>query len=115
MRAGRYDFQAFAGSSFGPVTLVCKDANGDPVDLTGYTAHAQVRVAAGEDVLLDLSPQVTDAAVGEVTLPVVAPATTTGLAAGVYRWDFILKDASGAVTAPVLEGRFKVSNKISEA
>lgn len=115
MKAGRHDFTLTIGSTFGPITFTGKDANGDPADLTGYTAYAEVRTSSGSTVIIDLSPEITDELGGEITIPAITDEATAGLTAGKYQWDMLLEDSSGAVKTPILEGRFTIKNKITNS
>jgi len=49
--AGRYDIQMRTNETFS-MQLVYKDRNKLPIDITGYTAHMQVRNKPGGNVLI---------------------------------------------------------------
>jgi hypothetical protein len=56
MKAARLDLLLRPGATFIGRIFICLDANGDPVDLTGYLPFAQVRLDPLQSVLLDLHP-----------------------------------------------------------
>lgn len=56
MPAVNFDFEVEQGTDYNQL-YIKKDGNGDPVNLTGYTAHMQVRARPGAPVLLDMSTE----------------------------------------------------------
>ncbi len=113
--ATRYNFTIEQGASL-TRPFVWKDGNGDPVDLTGYTARMQVRpTVQSSTVLLELTTangRITlGGANGTVTL-VISPQTSAGITwrRGVY--DIELMSADGTVTR-FLEGEIQVSREVT--
>lgn len=113
----------YQGDDYAAVVTVL-DSNGQPADLTGYTAQAQIR----HDVA-DVAPTVVIEIPTTITLPnqitlAVAHVFTTPLS-GPYKWDLQITDASNIITTllygPVQvilevtrEGALQSDAKISE-
>ena len=91
------------GITFGPIVITCSDASGDPLDLTGWTAHAQARVKPGAALAFDVGPEITGATDGEITLAMTDTQTNL-LTAGVYQWDLVLENTDGDRLGPYLAG-----------
>jgi hypothetical protein len=82
-----------------------------PVDLTGVTVKAEIRVATGAPTLATLNLTVTPP---NIVLAELDPAQTRPLPTSA-RWDFQLTDdASGRVTT-IIAGPVKVSGDITES
>lgn len=107
---GPYSLTIYRGDTYSwRFVLWQDDAHTVAVDLTGWTARAQVRCAPGGPVMADLDvaielPQT-------VTLHLDA-ATSAGLANG--RWDLQLDDGGGNVRT-VLAGRVDVGPDVTVA
>jgi hypothetical protein len=117
MTPGAYNLTMTRGCRFpasGSIVLQLIGGSG-PVDLTGMTFEAQVRIQSGDTVILDLDPVVTNAAIGEVSLTSFSDEETSLYEAGVYQWDLIRSDVSNVVTGRYLAGQFYIVNKISES
>ena len=70
------------------LSFTCKAANGDPADLTDYSAYAVVKSSPADDTpVLDLDPQIETPASGVITINV----DTSTVPAGVYGWDIVVK------------------------
>lgn len=81
--------QAYSGATL-TLSFTCKDENGDPVDLTGFSARAEVReTISSDDVLLDLAPTIPDPTDG-VILVDIADTETADIPAGSYVWGLVL-------------------------
>lgn len=93
-------------------------ANDNPTDLTGYAAEATVRRSEkpGAEIVLDLNPSVTNAPIGEVTIPGISKADTFLLKyIGDFRWDFVLRLIStGERFGPFARGQFVISDNITQ-
>ncbi len=88
-------------------------ADDHTVDLTGFTAQAQVRRNSTSDVVLDLNPSVTDPANGEITIPGIATAVTQDFDfVGTFQWDLILV-SGGERPGPFVKGPFVVTDNIT--
>lgn len=85
----------YRGASF-ILGVVVKDSNGDPYDLTGATARAEVRrrAAPTAELVLDLEPTITLAPGGVISINVSA-AATAGLEPQTAKWDLIVDTAGG--------------------
>lgn len=110
---GKVHIVVYAGLSFGPLTIRCLDGNGAPVSLTGYTPYAQVRDPDTGTLKLDLSPVISDAADGEITMN-PSDEDTTGAGLGKWKWDLILENPSGDLIGPIVEGNASILAKISK-
>ena len=91
--------------------------NGNPVNLTGYTARLQARANRSFDPMLSLTSGTGGgitlaAADGRVTI-VISADTTAGLHAGKHKYDLELESAGGEVTR-LVKGMFTVSEGITE-
>ena len=94
-RAPRVDLYLEQGADFAQ-PLVYRNSDGTPVDLTGYTAAAQVRKSVGSATVA-LALTVTLGADGAITLSAPAAATeAVAIDKGV--WDLELTAPGGAVT-----------------
>ena len=101
--------------TFGPIVIVCKDSAGTVVNVTGWTAYAEVRKKPEDTTaILNLAPVVSNGAAGEVTIPAIANSTTKTLPAGAYLWDFILQKPTGERLGPFISGRFIIGSKITQ-
>ena len=81
--------QAYSGATL-TLSFTCKDENGDPVDLTGFSARAEVReTISSETVVLDLAPTIPTPANG-IILVEVADTVTATIPAGAYVWGLVL-------------------------
>jgi hypothetical protein len=114
MPASTYNLSIEQGATF-RLALVWKDSEGDPVDLTGYTARMQIRPAvASTEVLLSLTSG-SGITLGGATGAVNVLATAAQTAAidskkGVY--DLELQSADGTVTR-LLQGVVIVSPEVT--
>lgn len=112
MTPGVYNITLYRGSTFPLVGIQFIGGSG-PFDLTGFTAKSEVRVQSGESVILDLQPEVSDAASGTITIPSLTDEQTLALPAGVYHWDLLLLDVFNEVFGPFLTGQFYILDKIT--
>ena len=98
------------GTTFGPIKFVCKDSACDPVDLTGWSVWAEVRTSPAGPVVVNLSPSITNAAGGEITISATDNVTATWKE-GSYKWDLVLQDTGVARPDPPVAGSFKIERK----
>lgn len=112
--AGTYNIIADQGSTF-TRQLVWKNANGTPINLTGYTARMQVRETfdAPDHVLeLTTSSGITlGGALGTIDL-LASASTMAGLTAKVYVYDLEL--VSGATVTRLVQGSFHVRPEVTK-
>jgi hypothetical protein len=81
--------QAYSGATL-TLSFTCKDEDGDPVDLTGFSARAEVReTVSSDEVILDLDPTIPTPANGIIVIEVVDTVTAT-IPAGSYVWGLVL-------------------------
>ncbi len=86
-----------------------------PVDLTGLTPEADVKRTSGSSVALDLNPSVTNAGIGEITIPPMTTVQTQDLDfIGTFNWDLVLGDGGGGRTGPYVKGPFLLSDNITQ-
>lgn len=125
MSAGRYDIVLEGGATFDlPISWL--DANNTPVDMTGYTAHMQVRESPRSAVTLEFTSNLStsgfiflagpperreDGANGNLRL-FMTSANTTGLNQFSGRYDLELT-SSGGYTTRLLEGQFRIESEIT--
>jgi hypothetical protein len=86
------------------------DANGDPVDLTGYTAAAQIRKHYTSSNSVSFSAS-TSGATGVVILSLSANATAN-LYSGRYVYDVELVDSQGRVSR-IVEGIITITPNVT--
>ena len=115
MSAARYDITLEAGAPL-EVPIQWKDSNGDPVDLTDYSAKAQIRyMPSSPDVLLELSTangKITlDAATGTVTL-LFSATDTAAMTWGSARYDLKVTAINNR-PARLVEGIVTVSQQVT--
>lgn len=119
MTAGKHRFVVLQGSTFAQ-TLYLKDANGAPIDLTGYSARMQARAShESTEKVVDLDT----AGLGGIVLQVggalnrldilIEATNTVNLPApflGVY--DLEVEDGSGVVSR-LLEGQLRITPEVT--
>ena len=115
MIAATYNIVCDQGATFDR-TLTWKDNNGNPVDLTGYTARMQVRsVVDSSVVLLSLTTANSRIVLGGVAGTVqltVDPTVMAAVAGGQYVYDLELVSAGGSVSRLVM-GTFTVRDEVT--
>lgn len=115
MAAGYHDILIEQGATF-RLSLVWKDSNGVPVNLTGYSARMQVRRTVNNPTkLLDFTTSNGAITLGGATgtVTVVGAATLTDDVpprSGVY--DLELQSADGTVTR-LLEGKVTITPEVT--
>lgn len=115
MTPGPLDLTLWRGATFGPVVVTCLDGAGAAVNLTGWSAFADVRVAAGKRKVLDLQPAILVGTDGKVTIPGFTDEQTTGLPHGSFVWDLILEQPAGERLGPILAGSFVIKTAVTRA
>ena len=105
-----YDFSMHRCATFHRMLRFRK--NGEPVDLTGYTAKCQVRECPdGGALLCEMECAITPAA-GRVDLLIPA-SVSSGFTSGVYAWDIRLTSPLSVVEY-YLGGAFRVMPSVTE-
>lgn len=79
-----------------PFTVTVKDNAGVALNLTGYTARAQIRNPNDATQVWDFTANIPTPSNGEVQLTLTSPVSST-IPAGNYIWDFQVTDPSGNV------------------
>lgn len=88
--------QAYSGGTLS-LSFTCKDNDGTPVDLTGYSARAEVRpTISSETVTLDLAPTIPNPANGVIVVSIADEVTAT-IDPGSYVWGLVLETPTGGV------------------
>ncbi len=114
-KPGNYVLHIYKGATLDR-TFTWKDAIGNVIDLSGYTAEAQIRLRHGAsgDPLVTLSTGnskiVLGGTAGTIQLLMTAVATAA-LTFGVAVWDLEL--TSGAVVTRLLEGNVLVHSEVT--
>lgn len=87
---------AYSGATLS-LSFTCKDEDGDPVDLTGYTARAEVRpTVSSSTITLNLSPTIQTPANGIISVS-IADTVTADIEPGAYVWGLVLETPAGGV------------------
>lgn len=114
MTAGIYNFTMDQGSTW-TLSLIYKDPNGDPIDLTGYTAKMQLRSKSNSSTaVLTLATGGDGITITPLTGTISLYATDeqTGLiASGFYVYDLEL-DNGGAITR-LIQGQVTLSPQVT--
>lgn len=98
------------GITYGPVIFTFKKEDTTPFDLTDggtWAVLAYGRRSKDAKDKIDLNPQITDAANGEVRIS-FTDEQTLALMGGEYGWDMILLPPSGERLGPYFAGILKV-------
>jgi len=103
------------------VNLIFKDANSNRIDLTGYSAQAQIKDTQGLAIgafactVNEGVYHITDNVLGGAVTMSLASADSDLIAPGTYRWDFELSDGSvPAKKRTYFVGNVIVTGDISE-
>jgi hypothetical protein len=87
---------AYSGATLS-LSFTAKDEDGDPVDLTGYTARAEVRPTISSSTLtLNLAPTIPTPANGVISIS-IADEVTALIEPGAYVWGLVLVTPAGGV------------------
>lgn len=112
--AGKYDITWYQGDTF-DLVLTWRQSNSDPVDLSGYTAVAQLRASAdSEDVVLEMTTDDDTIVLGGVDGTITFNVSAVDMAAvpaGSYKYD--LEMVSGDTVKKLLYGKFKVLAEVT--
>jgi hypothetical protein len=114
MTAGIYNTTIDQGSIW-DLTLIYQDSDGDPVDLTNYTAAMQLRQNYNSE-LADLTLTTENGGLtitaNTGTIQVAATATETGsLSSGLYVYDLEL--ISGSNVSRLIQGQITVAEQVT--
>jgi hypothetical protein len=98
------------GTTFS-LSIIVSDQNGDPKDLSDYTAAAQMRKSYYTNTAIDFTADVTLPDDGEVTISLTAT-ETSAIKAGRYVYD--IEISSSEETVRVLEGIVVVNPEVTK-
>lgn len=87
---------AYSGATLS-LSFTCKDENGAAVNLTGYSARAEVRpTISSETLTLDLAPTIPTPANGVISVS-ITDSVTALIEPGSYVWGLVLETPDGGV------------------
>ena len=98
------------GATF-TTTVTVTDANGDAVNLSGYSVAAQIRKTFLSSTATSFTATISNASSGEITIS-LSPTQTTALEAGRFVYD-VLITASGGTKTRVVEGQVTVNPSVT--
>ena len=98
------------GATF-TTTVTVTDANGDAVNLSGYSVAAQIRKTFLSSTATAFTATISNASSGEITIS-LTPTQTTALEAGRFVYD-VLITASGGTKTRVVEGQGTVNPSVT--
>ena len=98
------------GATF-TTTVTVSDANGDAVNLSGYSVAAQIRKTFLSSSATAFTATISNASSGEITIS-LSPTQTTALEAGRFVYD-VLITASGGTKTRVVEGQVTVNPSVT--
>jgi hypothetical protein len=101
------------GTTFS-LSITVSDANGNVLNLTGFTYRAQLRKSYGATSYTAFTVTATDPADGEITISLTAT-QTSGLKAGRYVYDIEIVSpvVDGSEVTRVLEGIITVTPEVT--
>ena len=113
MSAGYQELFLEQGSDYS-TSITLTDVNGDPYDLTDYTAKSQVKKSYySTNNTAVFTATINDAATGNVQISLSA-ANTTSIKAGRYVYDVEVEDASGNISR-IFEGIVNVLPNVTKS
>ena len=98
------------GATF-TTTVTVTDANGDAVNLSGYSVAAQIRKTFLSSTATSFTATISNASSGEITIS-LTDTQTTALEAGRFVYD-VLITASGGTKTRVVEGQVTVNPSVT--
>lgn len=109
-QGGTYDLSVYQGARF-TVSFQLLEADGvTPMNLTGYTAVAQIRESPGAEAVMATFQTTVDGPTGTVSLTL--PSATTGALKGPGEYDVFLTDAGGEAYLFV-QGRVNLDRRVT--
>lgn len=112
LRPGQLDLRVIRGDDF-RIRLEFQDANDDPLDISGWTLGAQMRVAQQGALIATFTIDRAGLPDNEMNL-VLSVGDTSTLGEGVFPWD-LQRFAGGQLVRTMLTGVAVVSVDITEA
>ena len=98
------------GATF-TTTVTVTDANGDAVNLSGYSVAAQIRKTFLSSTATAFTATISNASSGEITIS-LTPTQTATLEAGRFVYDVVIT-ASGGTKTRVVEGQVTVNPSVT--
>tara|TARA_R100001509_G_scaffold20981_1_gene10932 strand:+ start:589 stop:921 length:333 start_codon:yes stop_codon:yes gene_type:complete len=98
------------GATF-TTTVTVTDANGDAVNLSGYSVAAQIRKTFLSSTATAFTATISNASAGEITIS-LTPTQTAALEAGRFVYDVVIT-ASGGTKTRVVEGQVTVNPSVT--
>ncbi len=98
------------GATF-TTTVTVTDANGDAVNLSGYSVAAQIRKTFLSSTATAFTASISNASSGEITIS-LSPTQTAALEAGRFVYDVVIT-ASGGTKTRVVEGQVTVNPSVT--
>jgi hypothetical protein len=111
-----HNLTLYRGITFDSFLVYCfeDDELTIPKDITGWTPWSEVRAQPDDTLILNLAPFISNAVIGEVTIPEVADEVTITLTDGKNKWDFTMEDPTGDRHGPYIRGSFIIKSKITQ-
>jgi len=103
------NLKIYRGVAFDELRIICQDTNSNAVNIAGWTAHAKARTHCGGAVVIDLAPNVSNGAAGQITLS-HNQANTANFPCGRFGWDLVLTQSNGENVGPFLSGQLLVAD-----
>jgi hypothetical protein len=111
MAAGYQELFLEQGTSYA-TTLTLADVNGDPYNLTNYTAKSQMKKSYySSNTTAEFSISIISPTSGVINMSLGSP-STSNVAAGRYVYDVVIKDSANNVSR-VLEGIVNVLPRVT--
>jgi hypothetical protein len=107
---GLANLSIYQGDDYAALVTVAGTA-GAAVDLTGYTAQAQIRLGPADQNAVIVVEMITSV-VPPNSINLAIPHTITCLLSGCYVWDLQLKSPEGAIST-VLAGKVVVTSEVT--
>lgn len=104
-----FDLELYKGDYL-PFRLILRDSAGVPIDLTGYTARAQIRDYIDSTVVFEFALTITPTT-GTIDVILNSP-ISSGLLPGSYIWDIQVTNPSGN-TRTHIAGDVKVYDEVT--
>jgi hypothetical protein len=109
VRPGKLDLIITRNVTWTAITLTCRDAAGDPLDLTGYTPLADARRALNKAVAFSLACELGEDT-GTIILTEISDTDTSTMTLGEFTWDLVMEAPDGKREGPWMAGRIVVED-----
>lgn len=113
MTAGVYDIVIDQGSDFF-LDVTIKDSNGNPTDLSGYSARAQIRPAkASEDLTASFTCTIVSPATDGKVQMALPNAVSKEVVAGSYFYDLEIFTPNDALVKRIVGGKVRITQEVT--